>query len=347
MLSNPAVNSASSNSTASSLKSLLKRAIFEYKDGQTEKCIDEFRKLSKVVPELISTNEDLDDISSFDLLFVTVDAFLADCIMRASFGDLTVRMEMLKDCMRVLDSFFNLTFQLGFTSKPRVLSVEAREADGLPRRPSREEKISKRKRDLELKDKLKFYLDKTEDELASDDELMREFSMLMIQDAVRVAEEASDSLQLEFGMLKNLPPSSLSSGSADSRTDQSRTGNLSESERLDKLSARNTSDPLLDKGGRVQRPFVITSRQEQVSKVFRPDHSLPTLSIDEYLRREQERGNIVSGGGANQAPKSESTQEQKEDAQENDHEELLKQRRWDQFRDDNPKGWGNTKGNTG
>jgi len=32
-------------------------------------------------------------------------------------------------------------------------------------------------------------------------------------------------------------------------------------------------------------------------QVFQPDHRLPTMSIDEYLEIERQRGNILTGGG--------------------------------------------------
>ena len=51
------------------------------------------------------------------------------------------------------------------------------------------------------------------------------------------------------------------------------------------------------------RPFTILpagthrTREEVAAGVFRPDHRLPTMTIDEYLAEEQERGNIITGGG--------------------------------------------------
>lgn len=51
------------------------------------------------------------------------------------------------------------------------------------------------------------------------------------------------------------------------------------------------------------RPFTIlpsTSSSERSrlrAEVFRPDHRLPTMTIDEYLEEENRRGNIISGGG--------------------------------------------------
>ena len=55
--------------------------------------------------------------------------------------------------------------------------------------------------------------------------------------------------------------------------------------------------PLLSKEGRPLQPFVITSRRQDIAnQVFRPGHSLPTMSIDQYLEQEEERGNIIRGG---------------------------------------------------
>jgi immunoglobulin-binding protein 1 len=55
---------------------------------------------------------------------------------------------------------------------------------------------------------------------------------------------------------------------------------------------------LLDASGKVLRPFVITSKRDQIRKgVFRPHWNLPTMSVEEYLDLEMQRGNILSGGG--------------------------------------------------
>ena len=49
------------------------------------------------------------------------------------------------------------------------------------------------------------------------------------------------------------------------------------------------------------RPFTIlpaTANREQLrQQVFRPDHRLPTMTVEEYLEVERERGNIITGGG--------------------------------------------------
>ena len=50
------------------------------------------------------------------------------------------------------------------------------------------------------------------------------------------------------------------------------------------------------------RPFTIlpagaSDRARLQAQVFQSDHRLPTMSIDEYLEIEQQRGNVISGGG--------------------------------------------------
>lgn len=50
------------------------------------------------------------------------------------------------------------------------------------------------------------------------------------------------------------------------------------------------------------RPFTIlpaggSDRARLQAQVFGPDHRLPTMSIEEYLEIENERGNIITGGG--------------------------------------------------
>lgn len=72
--------------------------------------------------------------------------------------------------------------------------------------------------------------------------------------------------------------------------------------------------------------------------VFRPDHSLPTMTIDEYLDEEKKRGGIIEGGG----PQSGIQPEPNEDDMDKADEETMKARAWDEFKEENPKGSGNT-----
>lgn len=58
------------------------------------------------------------------------------------------------------------------------------------------------------------------------------------------------------------------------------------------------------------RPFTIlpgsssSTRSRMQAEVFRPDHRLPTMTMDEYLEEESRRGNIITGGGSVQHPQT-------------------------------------------
>ncbi|KAG8940022.1 hypothetical protein FRC00_013321 [Tulasnella sp. 408] len=113
--------------------------------------------------------------------------------------------------------------------------------------------------------------------------------------------------------------------------------------------------PLLDAQGRPLRTFTIVSGQQAdrarlQAEVFRPDHRLPTMTIDEYLAEEKRRGNIISGGGAasqNAPTSSEVLQMDSEQdgtifGEQKSEEKRKKDEEWAVFTDRNPKGSGNT-----
>ncbi|KAL5034884.1 Type 2A phosphatase-associated protein 42, variant 2 [Batrachochytrium dendrobatidis] len=95
--------------------------------------------------------------------------------------------------------------------------------------------------------------------------------------------------------------------------------------------------PLMDAKGKPLRPFIVRSQREAIKEnVFKSGHNLPTMTIDEYLEREIARGNFLSGG---------TERPEKVVAADNDdaaiEAEMYKARAFDEFKDENPRGWGN------
>ena len=87
------------------------------------------------------------------------------------------------------------------------------------------------------------------------------------------------------------------------------------------------------------QPFTLLDRRTQLQQgVFRSGHNLPTMTIDEYLEEEKRRGNIIEGGGE----KSGMKEEVDEDDLDRADEETMKAREWDEFKEANPRGSGNT-----
>jgi hypothetical protein len=60
------------------------------------------------------------------------------------------------------------------------------------------------------------------------------------------------------------------------------------------------------------------------------------MSIDEYLEEERKRGGVVQGGN------NEQVQEIDEDDLIKADQETMKARSWDEYKEDNPRGSGNT-----
>ena len=115
------------------------------------------------------------------------------------------------------------------------------------------------------------------------------------------------------------------------------------SERLDpslsQLWRNGRTGPLLNKEGKPLQPFtLLDSRQRLQTGVFKPDHTLPTMTIDEYLAEEKRRGGIIEGGGE----QSGRVADINEDDVERADAETMKAREWDEFTEANPKGCGNT-----
>jgi hypothetical protein len=116
------------------------------------------------------------------------------------------------------------------------------------------------------------------------------------------------------------------------------------SERLDPPLKRLQSmfgpgSPLLTKGGKPLQPFTIVGTRAELQKgVFKPGHNLPTMTIDEYLEEERRRGNIIEGGGEASYNRAEPDEDNIEKADQ----ETYKARQWDDFKDENPRGAGNT-----
>ncbi|KAJ2560270.1 Type 2A phosphatase-associated protein 42, partial [Coemansia sp. RSA 1836] len=84
---------------------------------------------------------------------------------------------------------------------------------------------------------------------------------------------------------------------------------------IDPRTGRPSVRPVFNSKGQPTQPFVLTNNRQAIKdSVFRPGWALPTMTVDEYLEQEQERGGIISGGGKEPDAKPE--------IDDNDHEAL-------------------------
>ncbi|KAJ3012861.1 UNVERIFIED_CONTAM: hypothetical protein HDU68_000986 [Siphonaria sp. JEL0065] len=278
------------------------------------------------------------------------------------------RLAILKDGMSYFDTFlFNLEMHEALGENDKKYILDPRNAFLLPKDPTllRGEKIERFKRERALKEKLRVLqaavdearkdsgdkkkgdrdanmlgssgeTDDFEPELR-DDDLYRDLMLTTIEFCIQKSVDEMRSAKDEIDMLEQIAVMEAA------RTPQQASGSMSSANAdatLDDLSQlRIKPDTLLTRDGKPRQPFMITntSKREEFQKgVFRPGHNLPTMTVDEFLENEFARGNVIKGGG--KMPEKIVKEDLGEEA---DDLETFKARAWDDYKDANPKGWGN------
>lgn len=158
---------------------------------------------------------------------------------------------------------------------------------------------------------------------ADTEEVLREAVILLLRFIYAEVQTQLESTNQELELLRNAPPAP----SQREPTDDPRVTKRREENSMWKLDAplnmggSDGKGPLLDPHGRVRpydtfdlglspsssyvqplRPFMILpsnagERARLQAQVFQPGHRLPSMTVDQYLEIEQQRGNIISGGG--------------------------------------------------
>lgn len=298
---------------------------------------------------LFSPNESLEDIATNDLQYLLLNYRIAELVMRIhGQAQRKARLEQASRCyekyLKLLDNYdllaksdANLLEQ--YQESPGSFSAVATSDPGA----RRDLKIARFKKEKELKQQLE-YMQKNPFVTQNDDAAYRELQLTNIAYCTHQTFQSLESIGLELHILSLAPPTPPSNAKIGLEDARERNGRHADGydERLDAplshLSA-GMRGPLLDGTGKPLRPFTLTSkRQEFANGVFRPDHSLPTMSIDEYLEEERKRGGMIDGGG----PQSGIKPQVDEDDMELADRETLKAREWDEYVEANPKGSGNT-----
>ncbi|KAJ3082718.1 hypothetical protein HK102_001497, partial [Quaeritorhiza haematococci] len=169
-----------------------------------------------------------------------------------------------------------------------------------------------------------------------DEDLDREIVLTTIDLFIQKTIESLRTIKDEKALLEGMAKARLDAGPSGSRVDKGKKTDENAG-RGRGVDLRMRNGPLLSKEGRPLRPFVLTSqRQVLQEQVFRPGWNLPTMTLDQYLDLEAERGNILKGGG--ERPEKKEVDDGDEAALDA---ETYKAREFDDFKDDNPRGWGN------
>ena len=301
---------------------------------------------------LFSPNESLEDIGTSDLQYLLLNYHIAELVMRINGRErkssLQRAQESYEQYLKQLDTYDILSASdtkllEHYHYSPATFSAVST-TDAAARR---EAKISRFKEEKALKQKLE-YMQRNPTALANDDDALRDLQLTHIAYCTHQTWASLESIAQELHILSLAPPTPPPDQllqNPDLRERGIERNREGYSERLDgtpsHLSA-GIKGPMLDETGKPLRPFTLTAggskRQQFQQGVFRPDHSLPTMSIDEYLEEERKRGGMIEGGG----PQSEVKPYVDEDDLELADRETMKAREWDEYVEANPKGSGNT-----
>ncbi|KAG8925841.1 hypothetical protein FRC02_009375 [Tulasnella sp. 418] len=327
---------------------------------------------------LFSENETLEDLSTKDLVYMFVPYVLAEVLGRLKTEGGEERIERVQESIVLFRRFVKrLDDYEVIPAEERVLFGPQSASIANDPAKRRESKIQKYKKEVEIRNKITalrsrkglpeiahsndFELilsllpassgvkNESDDIDDADDDVVRELTLLVLRFLWTQTHTHLDSLQQELTLLKNRP-------AEDNRERPS--GSEDTTWKLDFTQGRGPDGkgPLLDKDGKPLRPFTIlpstasSERARLQAQVFQPDHRLPTMTIDEYLEIERQRGNIISGGGPQSENQPTSSEQLAIDAEQDgtlagdlkNEEKRLKDEAWANFTDANPRGSGNT-----
>ncbi|KAI5463274.1 TAP42-like protein [Mariannaea sp. PMI_226] len=291
---------------------------------------------------IFSPNEGAEDIATTDLPYLLLDFHVAELVQKSPNLSPDQRKEVLASSRSAYERFLALVDGYSLVSGPHARLLERYRDDPVrfavvaasDPAARRDGKIANFRAEKQLKEKLETLRRNPRYLEHGDEELVRELHLTHVTFSVHQTFQALDSLNREVDILAQAPqPLAPSAVSAPLPSD--------ESSRLDHplrslSSFTRTGGPLLSAKGKPLQPFTLVgSRADLARGVFRPGHNLPTMSIDEYLEEEKRQGNILKGGV------EEKTVVDEEDMDAVDR-ETYKAREWDNFKDDNRRGAGNT-----
>ncbi|KAI8986537.1 TAP42-like protein [Pilobolus umbonatus] len=320
----------------------------EYQD-KVQSAITYLKRADELISKLniFSDNELIDDINTNDLKFLLTTAYLGNLTLKLSSAP-AERSTVLEKAKVYIQRFLSMCQDHELMKKEDTTIMQQLETEGgrlIPVAQQREQKIAKFKRERSIKNQiqqLRTQLDELsskhngEDEDRDVDEAERDWIEALIQLEIMRSLEHWHGIKQELVMVKEMEIM---------REMMAKTGETPKVDERIPLNTRETwgkDKPILSQAGKPLQPFVITNKREQLkNQVFGYGHNLPTMTIDEYLEQEMERGNIIKGGG--EPP-------EKPPVDDNDYAaldaETMKKREWDAFTDDNPRGAGN-RGNKG
>lgn len=333
------------------------------------KLIKEFRIIAIIVDQLglFSDNESVDELNVNYIPFLNVDYYLGNLFQNLiidwqSVGeDVTIdgmedKVENLRRAQEYYASYIVKVSNYQLLNSTQTAKINAfKKSDNptpetilltLSQNPAviRAEKIANFKLEKELNAKIQILFDryaKNSNEAKEiftsyDEDTVKQLYLDQIQLFVLKAFGSLELTGMELSVLKNMPRLPKEPRAPMKEKKEDPTGYT---EHLEKVPGKKEPmSALLSKQGKILQPFTITSSKDELrQKVFGTGQVLPSMTVEEYLDYELANGKMMK----------EEVKDNLDEKDEEDSEEEEEKRRWDDWKDDNPKGQGNTGANIG
>ena len=325
---------------------------------------------------VFSRDETKDDVPTENLRYVLAPWYLAELASRAPTRDPAAREQALVEVSAMYEAFLERCERHDMLSES-AKRTRARGTEACDPATARDEKVARFKRERAIRQRLESLdatrVERTRKALAEadwDDEdpeasvatqneaEERERWLLLVEDAAAKALDAAASVELERAMLARRAETATDAPAASESDDARR--------RPRRIESSGMGNYIIGPGGTIQQisaggyvprgngaldanaPFMTTDfagadrRAAAARGVFRPSHILPTMTVEqageiEYAERVERTRREAETKARRAAEDAALT------AEERDERELAKARSWDEFKDDNPFGHGNSK----
>lgn len=278
---------------------------------------------------LISKNDVLEDVATQSIKFLLVP-FLFSRLHSSFQGDQSERLAHLEKSKASLVEFFAGLERLDLLDQDtRDQFLDDKVEVARTPHQTREEKILRFKAERAAEKKLTEIFERRSSHsysIEDDEETLRDCSLTIVQSAVRKSLDAASSISQEIELLQFAV--------------RSRAKGIDPRE---KSAAARKNTPASAMPGMPPTFQVVNNREEIRKGVFRPSHSLPTYTVEEWgeieaanlAKKEQEKRSA-------EVVRARQAAEEDSDGDDAANRETMEKRNWDNWRDENNRGTGNT-----
>jgi hypothetical protein len=238
-----------------------------------------------------------------------------------------------------LDEFIKLANYYGLVSKEQRKSWKTR-LEKMDYEPTREEKIMSFKEKKELENKIKNL------EAIKEEESKREVIKLQIEANILKAIEDVRMINMEMQLQDHKEKLEIQKQSGEPIKPEKPPGPM-KVWHVPKPSSKENQSFFQSEAKHVchncDPNYGVGLREDLKNQVFQPGFGQPTMTLEEFGDKEFARMQIAEKQQAEMAALQKAEEDEGSDKDEASDKKTLKDRHWDDWKDDNPKGSGNTK----